>query len=118
MDVSEEERFHKKQVDAGIVEDTPYDLKKAFQFAAISSFVLTGIMVIIIPLPMFFSHYIFSREFFTGWVIVSVIWAFVSTFIACILPVWESREAIALIGSKIYEDAFGGRKGKQTSEES
>lgn len=41
-------------------------------------------------MPMFFSHYVFSKGFFTAWVVVSFIWVFASTGISVILPIVET----------------------------
>ncbi|KJA22107.1 hypothetical protein HYPSUDRAFT_139584 [Hypholoma sublateritium FD-334 SS-4] len=50
-----------------------------------------------VPLPMFFSHYVFSEKFFTFWISVSIIWALLSGTFSVLLPVWESRREIAQI---------------------
>lgn len=76
-------------------EDDPRTLRRAFKLACISAFVLTFILDFLIPMPMFFSEYIFSKGFFTGWVVVSFIWVFVSSGISCLLPIWETRESFA-----------------------
>lgn len=39
---------------------------------------------------MFLSHYVFSKGFFTAWVIISFIWVFVSSAISVILPLVET----------------------------
>ncbi|TFY66994.1 hypothetical protein EVJ58_g1911 [Rhodofomes roseus] len=44
------------------------ELKRVFKRAAWYSLALTLIVAIIVPLPMFFSHYIFSKAFYTFWV--------------------------------------------------
>lgn len=72
-------------------EDDPRTLRSAFKLACIFAFVLTFILDFLLPMPMFFSHYVFSRGFFTAWVIISFIWVFVSSAISCLLPVWETR---------------------------
>lgn len=56
-------------------------------FAALS-------LIIIWPMPMFGTGYIFSKQFFSGWVIVGIIWLFFSTFAVEILPLWQGREQI------------------------
>ncbi|KAL6708904.1 hypothetical protein ACN47E_002311 [Coniothyrium glycines] len=76
-------------------EDSPPSLRAAFKLACISAFVLTFILDFLLPMPMFFSGYIFSRGFFTGWVVVSFLWVFVSSAISCLLPVWETRGSLA-----------------------
>ena len=48
-------------------------------------------MDFIIPMPMFFSHYIFSKGFFIGWIVISFIWVFCSLAICALLPIWEAK---------------------------
>ncbi|TVY27571.1 Urea active transporter [Lachnellula hyalina] len=75
--------------DAAIMED-PTRLKGALRFAYISSTVLTLIMLIIVPVPMFLSHYIFSLTFFKTWVGISFVWVFFALFSCAILPIYEA----------------------------
>ncbi|GAA5990725.1 hypothetical protein JCM5350_007342, partial [Sporobolomyces pararoseus] len=56
-------------------------LRKVFKKATWGSAILAIIVTVIIPLPLFFSHYIFSRKFFTGWVSISIIWVLVAGFL-------------------------------------
>ncbi len=37
------------------------------------------------------------RSYFTFWVILSIVWGFLATFIGAFLPFWESREALGVI---------------------
>ena len=53
---------------------------------------------------MFASGYVFSVKFFTGWVVVSIIWSFSSAFVTCLLPLWESRDALKSIAQQIVDD--------------
>jgi hypothetical protein len=62
---------------------------------------------------MFLSHYIFSLPFFKGWLILSVIWLFLSTLITSVLPVYESRNAMLEILRGAVKDVFGTRPKKQ-----
>jgi SSS family transporter len=91
-----------------LTEESPSSLRGAFKLACISSFVLTFLMDFLIPMPMFFSHYVFSKGFFTAWIIISFLWVFVSTGISVILPVFE---AAGFLG-QFARDVFGGRKGR------
>lgn len=89
---------------------TSYDdasLRSAFRLALISSIVLTIVMDFVIPMPMFFSHYIFSRGFFTGWVIISFLWVFASAATTCILPLWETRSFFVEVTKRIVRDLRG-----------
>ena len=72
------------------VEEEPTKLRRAFKVACIASFLLTFIMDFLIPMPMFFSHYIFSQGFFTAWVVITFIWVFCSAAITTILPLLEA----------------------------
>lgn len=72
------------------IEEHPTKLRGAFITACIASFVLTFIMDFLVPIPMFLSHYILSKGFFTAWIVISFIWVFVSTGISVILPVIET----------------------------
>lgn len=85
-------------------EDDPSTLRRAFKLACISAFLLTFILDFLLPMPMFFSHYIFSQGFFTAWVVVSFIWVFASSAISCLLPIWETRRSFAKLFRKIGED--------------
>jgi urea-proton symporter len=70
--------------------DEPRKLRGAFKVACIASFLLTFIMDFLIPIPMFLSHYTFSKGFFVAWVIISFIWVFCSAAISVILPLYEA----------------------------
>jgi Na+/proline symporter len=76
--------------DAAVIEDAK-KLKNAFIVAVVTSLVLSFIMDFLIPIPMFLSHYIFSKSFFTAWVIVSFIWVFGAMTLCGILPILETR---------------------------
>ncbi|KAG1744489.1 Na+/solute symporter, partial [Suillus lakei] len=77
-------------------------LKMVFRRALIYSSILTVIVVILVPLPMFFSHYIFSKKFYTFWTACSIIWAFASGTFCIVLPLWESRNEIGTILGSTY----------------
>ncbi|THU93389.1 Na+/solute symporter [Dendrothele bispora CBS 962.96] len=72
-------------------------LKEGFKRAAIYSSLLTAIVTIIVPLPMFFSHYVYSKSFYMFWTSVSIIWVLLSGFFSVLLPIWESRKEITQI---------------------
>ncbi|KAI5236571.1 solute symporter family transporter [Aureobasidium subglaciale] len=88
-------------------EESPNSLRGAFKLACIASFVLTFIMDFLLPMPMFFSHYVFSKGFFTAWIVVSFIWVFTSTAISVVLPVVETAGFL----KKFVRDVVGGKKG-------
>jgi urea-proton symporter len=86
------------------IEDDPSQLRSAYKLACIASVVLPFIVDFLIPIPMFLSHYIFSRGFFIGWVVISFIWVFTSTFISVVLPIWETRNFFKVLYEKIMAD--------------
>ncbi|KAJ4387432.1 hypothetical protein N0V93_008024 [Gnomoniopsis smithogilvyi] len=71
--------------------ESPVALRKAYLLALVLSIILTVLMCFLVPMPMFFSHYIFSQQFFTAWVVISFIWVFAALMICGILPIWETR---------------------------
>lgn len=97
-------------VDKEAVEDAqflenPVALRKAYILALVMSVILTLSMDFIIPMPMFFARYLFSVQFFTGWVVISFIWVFAALFICGILPVWETRA----FWMALFRDIFSGK---------
>ena len=83
------------------VEEEPTKLRRAFKVACIASFLLTFIMDFLIPMPMFFSHYIFSQGFFTAWVIITFIWVFCSAAITTVLPLLEAGAFFRTLAKEI-----------------
>lgn len=53
-------------------------------------------MTILWPIPMYASSYVFSKIFFTGWIVVTFIWAFFGAITITCVPLWESRKDILL----------------------
>ncbi|KAI0944312.1 hypothetical protein AcW1_002055 [Taiwanofungus camphoratus] len=88
-------------------------LQKSFKVAVWASVIMSFVIILLIPIPMFFSHYVFSLHFFKAWIIICIIWLFVAASITSVLPLWESRMAILEISGGFIRDCFGGglRKG-------
>ena len=61
------------------------------------------ILILIVPLPLFFSHYVYDVGGLTGWVAVGIAWTFFSAISVVLYPLWESRHAIIMISSGIYK---------------
>ncbi|GAD98264.1 hypothetical protein AN7373.2 [Paecilomyces variotii No. 5] len=87
--------------DEAVVED-PKRLRQAFVLAVVASTVLSFIMDFLIPIPMFLSHYVFSKGFFIGWVVISFIWVFGAVGLCGILPIWETRTFLKELFSEIF----------------
>ncbi|KAF9237446.1 urea transporter [Melanogaster broomeanus] len=90
----------------------PVGLTKAFKFAAWSSVIMTLVFMILIPLPLFGASTIFSVRGFTVWVVVGIIWTFCSAFAVVLYPLWESRQALAMISRGMIKDLFVWGSGK------
>jgi len=95
----------------------PVALQKAFKFAAISSIALFLLMIILIPLPLFFSSVIYGEAGFTTWVVIGIIWTFWSAFCVVLYPLYESRVAMLTIAKGIIKDVFSGGGGKFKGEQ-
>ncbi|KAL4917373.1 Sodium:solute symporter family-domain-containing protein [Aspergillus aurantiobrunneus] len=87
--------------DSALVEN-PTSLQKTFVLAVTVSAVLSTIMDIVIPIPMFLSHYVFSKPFFTAWVVISFIWVFVAFSLCGILPVVETRRFWGVLFRRVF----------------
>jgi hypothetical protein len=73
--------------------------------------VLTLCMLILWPMPMYGSGYVFSKKFFTGWVVVGILWLFFSAACVGLFPLWEGRKSVARCFKYIARDLGGkGRK--------
>ncbi|KAH7105729.1 Na+/solute symporter [Auriculariales sp. MPI-PUGE-AT-0066] len=91
----------------------PVGLQKAFKFAVWSSVILLLVLIILIPLPLFFAQTVYGAAGFTAWVSIGIIWAFVAGFIVVLYPLWESRQALVEVGAGVVKDIFGGRGAKK-----
>jgi Na+/proline symporter len=85
----------------------PLALNKAFRFAAWSSLTLLIILIILIPLPLFFTQTVFTERGLTAWVVIGIIWTFCSAMTVVVYPIWESRVAIREISGGLVRDMFG-----------
>lgn len=66
------------------------------------------------PMPMYGSSYVFSRRFFTGWVVVGIIWLFGSAIAVGLYPLWEGRRSMARVARGILGRAPVGSPVVQT----
>lgn len=64
-------------------------------------------LLVLWPMPMYGSSYVFSKKFFTGWVVVGFIWIFFTGFIVTIVPLWDGRYQIFYTVRGIYWDCTG-----------
>ncbi|OBR08296.1 sodium symporter family protein [Colletotrichum higginsianum IMI 349063] len=69
-------------------------LSRAFKISVSMTAFLTIAMLILWPMPMYGSGYIFSKPFFTGWVVVGILWIFCSFFAVGLFPIFEGRATL------------------------
>ncbi|KAK4542497.1 hypothetical protein LTR36_006749 [Oleoguttula mirabilis] len=93
----------------------PVAVKKAERLAIGANLVFFFIAIILVPFTLFGSRYIYSKAFFTGWVVVSFFWVWCSMTICVIYPIVESTGALKEVSIGIWNDfraLFGGKKPK------
>lgn len=64
-------------------------------------------LLVLWPMPMYGSGYIFSKKFFTGWVVVGILWLFGSCFCVGLYPLWEGRHTMKRTTTGILLDLMG-----------
>lgn len=116
-------------------------LNRAAWISRLITVFMTVSLLVLWPMPMYGSAYIFSKKFFTGWVTVGILWLFFSAYVcpcfyfyfhflflsslspwltcfcicrACVglYPLWEGRHSMAHTTKSIYWDLTG--RGKLT----
>lgn len=55
-------------------------------------------------MPLYGTGYIFSKQFFTGWVTVGIIWIFCSFLGVGVFPIFESRKTLSSTIKHIFID--------------
>jgi Na+/proline symporter len=90
----------------------PVMLNKAFIFAAQASVALLLIMIILVPLPLFFAQTVYGVKGLTAWVVIGIIWTFLSAFCVVLYPLFESRAALIHIAKGMVKDVFAKGSGK------
>lgn len=70
-------------------------LKRAAVIARSMTVAMTLILLILWPMPLYGTGYIFSKKFFTGWVTVGILWLFCSTACVGVFPLWQGRKTMA-----------------------
>ena len=83
-------------------------LKRAGRIAGGMTIFMTVAMLVLWPMPMFGSSYVFSKPFFTGWVVVGIMWIFFSLGCVGIYPLWEGRRSLAHTFKSIVKELSGG----------
>ena len=84
-------------------------LEKARKIARWCCVGLALCFLVLWPMPMYGSGYVFSRKFFTGWVVVGMIWIWITLYIVGIFPLMQSRQTLINVVKAIVREAMGKR---------
>ncbi|KAF7455402.1 Urea active transporter [Pyrenophora tritici-repentis] len=82
-------------------------LFRASKIAKITTATMTLVLLVLWPMPLYGTGYIFSQSFFSGWVIVGIIWLMCSTMAVGVYPLWEGRESLARNFGGMWRDVMG-----------
>ncbi|KAG9772869.1 Na+/solute symporter, partial [Aureobasidium melanogenum] len=85
-------------------------LNKAAVISRTLTAFMTVAMLVLWPMPMYGSGYIFSKKFFTGWVVVGILWLFCSAFCVGLFPLWQGRKTIAHTVRSMWLDLSGKKR--------
>ena len=80
-------------------------LKKAFKFSLKGGGLLTLIVIIFWPMPLYFSGYVFDFGFYGLWVGIAIVWVTTASAFIIGLPIVESRKGFAKVFSGKKESA-------------
>ena len=72
-------------------------LKKAFKFSVRGGGIMTLILIIVWPMPLIASGYVFELGSYAIWVAISVVWVSVASAFIIFLPLIEARHGIAKV---------------------
>jgi hypothetical protein len=82
-------------------------LLRASKIAKYTTSVMTIVFLVLWPMPLYGTGYIFNQAFFSGWVIVGIIWLMCSTVAVGVYPLWEGRTSIARNFGGMWRDITG-----------
>lgn len=91
-------------------EEEQAKLLKASKIARWMTVFMTLALLVLWPMPMYGSGYVFSKKFFTGWVVVGILWMFCSAFAVGLYPLWEGRKTSIGTFKAIFLDITGKQK--------
>lgn len=88
-------------------------LSRAAKIARIMTVVMTLALLVLWPMPLYGSGYVFSKPFFRGWVVVGILWLFCSAACVAVYPLWEGRGTMASTFKRIVDDVTEKKKPAQ-----
>ncbi|MCJ1297291.1 hypothetical protein MMC08_000077 [Hypocenomyce scalaris] len=92
-------------------------LKRSSIIAKTMTGVMTVCFLVLFPMPLYGTGYIFSKKFFSGWVYVGILWLFFSAGCVGLYPLFEGRHSMARTFKGIVADLQGKglKRGKRES---
>ncbi|CAK7568240.1 MAG: urea active transporter [Sporothrix epigloea] len=98
-------------------EDEKQRLVKAGRISKTVTTFMAVSFLVLWPMPMYGSGYIFSKSFFTGWITIGIIWIFISLMTVGVYPIFEGRFTLVRTFKAIARDVSGKGPGprQQTS---
>lgn len=82
-------------------------LNKALRLATWSSVILSIVLLIAVPMPLFGSGYIWSEKGFLTWIVITMAWSFAAGIAIIVYPLYESRTALGGVFRGIGRDLTG-----------
>ncbi|CAK1362668.1 putative urea active transporter 1 [Cercospora beticola] len=83
---------------------------KKWRSIAVGYFIVNVLTTIVLwPLPLY-RDWIFTKNFFGGWVTMSIIWQWLAIILVVIYPVYDGRHAIAKTFRGLREDVRGAKR--------
>lgn len=82
------------------------DLRKHTKIGYFFACLFIAFFLILFPMPLYGTKYVFGKSFFRGYVVVMFIWAFLGAWIIILLPIWDARNAVV----KLYRIIFLNKK--------
>lgn len=88
------------QAEVRQLEEDEETLAKAFKFSLRGGGIMTLVLIIAWPMPLFFAGYVFDIAFYSFWVGISIVWVSAATFFIVGLPIIEARHGIAKVARR------------------
>ena len=99
MQIVEADMTEQVKAEIAKAEQDEETLKKAYKFSLKGGGILTIICVVIWPLPLYFSGYVFDIAFYGMWVGIAIVWVSIAAFCIICIPIWEARGGFAKVAS-------------------
>ena len=95
MNIVEADMSEKVKAEIAQRQQDEETLKKAYQFSLKGGGILTIICVVVWPLPLYFSGYVFDLAFYSMWVGIAIVWVSIASFCIICIPIIEARTGFA-----------------------